>query len=98
MRWPAPHGTSVSSARTPGRDALRRALDMTANHGPATARLNPDDIDSVGDLAVLAPGRVITIVPDASIEPGGCILEAGSSRVVAQLGTALGRAKRALLS
>jgi flagellar biosynthesis/type III secretory pathway protein FliH len=41
---------------------------------------------------------VITIVPDPGIEPGGCILEAGSARVDAQLGTALGRAKRALLS
>jgi flagellar assembly protein FliH len=91
-------GRELSHTRTPGRDALRRALDMAVNHGPATARLNPDDIDTVGDLAVLAPGRVITIVPDPSIEPGGCILEAGSARVDAQLGTALGRAKRALLS
>ena len=52
----------------------------------------------VDDMAAGLPTRAITIVPDASIEPGGCILEAGSSKVDAQLGTALGRAKRALLS
>jgi flagellar assembly protein FliH len=91
-------GRELSHTRTPGRDALRRALDMAATHGPAVARLNPDDVDTVGDLAVLAPGRVITIVPDPNIEPGGCVLEAGSGRVDAQLGTALARAKRALLS
>jgi flagellar biosynthesis/type III secretory pathway protein FliH len=37
-------------------------------------------------------------VADPTIEPGGCILESGSTRVDAQLGPALRRAKQALLS
>ena len=91
-------GRELSHTRTPGRDALARALSMVRDHGNVVAHLHPDDIDTVGDLAELAPGRVITIVPDASVEPAGCILEAGAMKVDAQLGTAIERAKRALLS
>ena len=90
-------GRELSVTRTPGRDALARALSMVRDHGNVTARMNPADIESIGDLAELAPGRVITIVPDAGVEPAGCIVEAGAMRVDAQLGPALERAKRALL-
>jgi flagellar assembly protein FliH len=91
-------GRELSHTRTPGRDALARALSMVRDHGPVTARLHPDDIATVGDLAELAPGRVIELVADPNIEPAGCVVEAGSMRVDAQLGPALERAKRALLS
>jgi flagellar assembly protein FliH len=91
-------GREMSRTKTPGRDALRRALALTDSHGPAVARLNPDDLETIGDYADLAPGRAITLVADGSIEPGGCVLEAGSTRVDAQLGPALRRAKQALLS
>ena len=91
-------GRELSHTRTPGRDAVARALAMAKTHGPATARLNPDDVESIGDLADLAPGRVIEIVADPAVEPGGCILEAGAQRVDAQIGTAIARAKKALLS
>jgi flagellar assembly protein FliH len=91
-------GRELSVTRTPGRDALARALSMVRDHGNVTARLNPDDIETIGDLAELAPGRVITIVPDASVEPAGCIVEAGAMRVDARLGPALERARKALLA
>ena len=91
-------GREMSRTRTPGRDALRRALALADLHGPAIARLNPDDLETIGDFADLAPGRAIELVPDPNIEPGGCILESGSTRVDAQLGPALRRAKQALLS
>lgn len=90
-------GRELSTTRTPGRDALARALSMVRDHGNVTARLHPDDIETIGDLAELAPGRVITIVADPNVEPAGCVLEAGAMRVDAQLGPALERAKRALL-
>ena len=90
-------GRELSVTRTPGRDALARALSMVRDRGNVTARMNPADIETIGDLAELAPGRVITIVADPNVEPAGCILEAGAMRVDAQLGPALARAKRALL-
>jgi flagellar assembly protein FliH len=91
-------GRELSRARTGGRDAVLRALDLVRGHGPVTARLHPDDIDTVGDLAVLVPGRSIELLADPSVEPAGCIVEAGAQRVVAQLGDAIERAKRVLLS
>jgi flagellar assembly protein FliH len=91
-------GRELSRARTGGRDAVLRALDLVRGHGPITARLHPDDIDTVGDLAVLVPGRSIELLADPSVEPAGCIVEAGAQRVDAQLGAAIERAKRVLLS
>lgn len=91
-------GRELSHTRTPGRDAVARALSLAKTHGPATARLHPGDLETVGDLSDLAPGRVIELVADPNVEPGGCILEAGSQRVDAQIGTAIARAKRAILS
>lgn len=91
-------GRELSHTRTPGRDALARALSLAKTHGPATARLHPDDLATVGDLADLVPGRTIELVADPEIEPGGCVLEAGAQRVDAQIGTAIARAKKALLS
>lgn len=90
-------GRELSVTRTPGRDALARALSMVRDHGNVTARMNPEDIETIGDLAELAPGRVITIVADPNVEPAGCIVEAGAMRVDAQLGPALERARKALL-
>jgi flagellar assembly protein FliH len=91
-------GRELSHTRTPGRDALTRALNMVRDHGNVVARFNPDDIESLGDLAELLPGRTITVVADPNVEPAGCIVEAGAMKVDAQLGPAIERAKRALLS
>lgn len=91
-------GRELSRARTGGRDALLRALDLVRGHGPVTARLHPDDVETVGELAVLIPGRTLELIPDPSVEPAGCIVEAGALRVDAQLGAAIERAKRVLLT
>jgi flagellar assembly protein FliH len=39
----------------------------------------------------------VTIIADPAVEPGGCILEVGESRIDAQLGPALDRVRAALL-
>jgi flagellar assembly protein FliH len=91
-------GRELSHTRTPGRDALARALTMVRDHGNVVARMHPDDIEAMGDLTNLLSGRTITLVPDESVEPAGCIVEAGAMKVDAQLGPAIERARRALLS
>jgi flagellar assembly protein FliH len=91
-------GRELRHTRTPGRDALVRALALGRAHGNVVAHLHPDDIASLGDLTELLPGRVITVVADPEVEPAGCIVEAGAMKVDAQLGPAIERAKRALLS
>ena len=39
----------------------------------------------------------MTVIADPAVEPGGCILEVGDSRIDAQLGSALDRVRAALL-
>ena len=64
----------------------------------AVARLHPADA-SLLDASSLnsAATGALTIIPDPAIEPGGCILEVGDSRIDAQLGPALDRVRSALL-
>jgi len=91
-------GRELAHVSTPGRDALARALALMGDRGNVVARLHPDDVEALDDVADLVPGRTITIVADPGIERAGCVVEAGAMRVDAQLGPALDRAKRALRS
>ena len=85
-------GRELQVAESPGADALARALALVPAGSGAVARLHPGDVDTVGQL----PGGV-TVIADPAIEPGGCILEVGDSRIDAQLGPALDRVRAALL-
>lgn len=82
----------VSVATAPGRDAIVRALAL-APEGDAVVHMHPSDIDSLGTIEC---GRDLTIVADATIEPGGCVLEVGACRVDTQLSAALARVRKAL--
>jgi flagellar assembly protein FliH len=64
----------------------------------AAALIAPDSVVAAHDPARRAAVPAgVTIVPDPAIEPGGCILEVGDSRIDAQLGPALDRVRAALL-
>jgi flagellar assembly protein FliH len=84
-------GREIQLAESPGADALARAMALVPAGVTARARLHP------ADAALLEEAPGITIVPDPAIEPGGCILEVGDSRIDAQLGPALDRVRAALL-
>ena len=105
-------GRELQVADSPGADALARALALVPAGATATARLHPADaalLDDVRPSTLIAPDSLtgpvgarsvpsgVTIVADPSIEPGGCILEVGDSRIDAQLGPALDRVRAALL-
>ena len=90
-------GRELELSRAPGRDAVARGIALISGWDPVRVRLHPDDIETVGDVADLAAGRDLTVVADPAIEPGGCVVEQGSTRVDAQLGPALERVRRALL-
>ena len=81
----------------PGRDALIRAIDAGPERPDLVARLNPDDVELLGDISQLAPGRSVRIVADPAVAPGGCLLDAGSARVDADIPAALDRVRVALL-
>jgi flagellar assembly protein FliH len=85
-------GRELEVSVSPGADALARALALVPAGSVAVARLHP------ADAAILAdPPGGITVIPDPAVEPGGCILEVGHSRIDAQLGSALDRVRASLL-
>jgi flagellar assembly protein FliH len=89
-------GRELKVAEDIGRTALARALALAPNAQPVRAFLNPQDVETIGPLHEVAPGRTVEIIADPTVEPGGCVIEAGASKVDAQLGPALIRARRAL--
>jgi flagellar assembly protein FliH len=105
-------GRELAVSVSPGADALARALALVPAGSLAVARLNPADAALLAGTGVGADGAVgglnpgggpagtpaaVTIIADPAVEPGGCILEVGDSRIDAQLGSALDRVRAALL-
>ena len=84
-------GRELQLSSSPGADALARALALVPAGCIATARLHPEDVASLG-----AASAAVTVIADPAVEPGGCILEVGDSRIDAQLGPALDRVRAAL--
>lgn len=89
-------GRSIAVAHDPGMDAIVRALRLAPERAEATARLHPDDVATLGDLAMIAGERGISVVADTGIEPGGCILEVGACRIDAQVSPAMERVRQVL--
>jgi flagellar assembly protein FliH len=81
----------------PGREAVTRALALEESTLPAVARLSPDDADTIGDLADLWPAGPLTVVADPTVEPGGALLEVGSTTIDSQLSRALERVRAVIL-
>jgi flagellar assembly protein FliH len=106
-------GRELQISASPGADALARALALVPAGSMAVARLHPADAAVLaeadagaatgafagGYLAARGSGTPasVTIIADPAVEPGGCILEVGESRIDAQLGPALDRVRAALL-
>jgi flagellar assembly protein FliH len=88
--------------RTPMVEALQRCLRLAPDLGPLTVRLHPGDLASLQEaerLAALGPvlgDRTVELLPDETVAPGGCVLEAGSCRIDGQIPSALARARAVL--
>jgi flagellar assembly protein FliH len=86
-------GRESALATDPGRDAIARALALDESTLPAIARLSPDDAATIGEFADLAPSRSLTVVADPAVEPGGALVEIGSTTIDSQLSPALARVR-----
>ncbi len=86
----------IATAADPGREALQRALTLAPDHQTYLARLNPADIEAMGEYSDLAPGRVVELAADPLVNRGGCVVEAGAARVDARIETALDRVREVL--
>lgn len=92
-------GRELELTEQPVLDAIRRAAGLVPDRGTPVIRVHPDDADTVrGTLgADVTPfGSETSLVPDPSIEPGGCVVDVGPCRIDAQLGPALARLRAAL--
>jgi flagellar assembly protein FliH len=76
--------------------SVARALRLAPPDEEIVVRVHPNAGLSASELNELTAGCPISIREDASIEPGGCIIEAGASRIDAQADTALERVRTEL--
>ena len=90
-------GRELEVSVSPGADALARALALVPAGCTAVARLHPSDAASLEATPLPDAPGALTVIADPAVEPGGCILEVGDSRIDAQLGPALDRVRAALL-
>lgn len=87
----------LTTASDPGREAILRAFAVAPTSvDTATVRLHPVDADRLGDVTDVARAARLTVVPDPSVEPGGCILQLGDTAVDATIGAALARVREVL--
>ncbi|MDA8184548.1 MAG: FliH/SctL family protein, partial [Actinomycetota bacterium] len=96
-------GHELALATSPGMDAVRRALDLAPSGVDLFVHLHPDEAAMLPDLETLPEvvrhlqGCRVTVVPDALVERGGCVIEAGACRIDAQIGSAMERVRRVLV-
>lgn len=88
-------GRELELAKSPGADALARALALAPPTQAAIVHLHPGDLCDL-DPETVAAGRDLTLVADPAVEPGGCVATVGDARIDAQLSPALARVRAAL--
>jgi len=93
-------GRELASGEGSARAALDRALSLPPDVGPLTVRLHREDLARVRALldeerATLPAGT--ELVADAALAPGDAISEFPNGYLDARIGSALERARRALL-
>ncbi len=64
--------------------------------GPVVVRVHPSDEDFLREATALGrPQPAVTIVTDATVGPGGCVVTSGGSTIDARVAEALRRARQA---
>lgn len=89
-------GNEAMAASLPARDAVARALRLAPQGEDLVVRVPPSSELSAADLIGLYDTARISIRADATVEEGGCIVEAGACRIDTQISTALERVRKVL--
>lgn len=92
-------GHEVAAATHPGRDAMRRALDLSPGRRPIAIRMNPDDAATVDNPVVrleLGLPEDVTVVPDPGLAPGDSVAQYLEGSVEVRLAAGLARAAEVL--
>lgn len=88
-------GRALSDGDFAARTALARVLAQPAVPGVYAVRMNPDDLDALDNATLEAAG--VRFIPDPELARGDAVAEFEHGRLDARIGTALARAKDALL-
>ncbi|HEY8294871.1 MAG TPA: FliH/SctL family protein [Micrococcaceae bacterium] len=89
-------GHALSDGDFAARSALARVLAQPAVPAVYAVRMHPDDLDALDDATLDAAG--VRFIPDPGLGRGDAVAEFEHGRLDARIGTALARAKDALLS
>ncbi len=84
----------LALAVNPGLDAITRVLALDEGTSPARVRMNPADVETLGELGL---SRETVVVPDPGIQPGSAVAEIGRTTLDGQLEAALLRVRQILL-
>lgn len=89
-------GRELELSKSPGREAVARALAFDNSGARAIVRMNPADLETIGNLSDFTKTREIELIPDAAVEVGGAIAEVDNSLFDARLSTALERVRQVI--
>lgn len=89
-------GDDLVATSLPPRDAVARALQLAPEGRDLVVRIPPSAELTAADLVGLYDTARISVLSDPSVEPGGCVVEAGACRIDTQISSALERVRRVL--
>lgn len=93
-------GRELTVTQQPVLDALHRSAALLPARGTPVVRVHPDDAATVEEAVLDDAGRwsaEVSVLADASVEPGGCVVEVGPCRINGQIGNALDRMRTTLV-
>ncbi len=86
----------IHTIEDPGLDAIRRCFEFIPRRESVVVRLNPADVEMLGDVGAVLAGNDHEVVADASIGRGGASIDAGAARIDGQIDSALARVAEVL--
>jgi flagellar assembly protein FliH len=91
-------GREAALSDAPARDAVARALALAPEGDDLVVRVHPDSGLDVAEIEQLVTDPGVTVVHDADVEAGGCLVSVGPCRIDAQIAPALARVRACLES
>jgi flagellar assembly protein FliH len=87
-------GRELRSTEQPVLDAIRRAVTLLPQRGTPVVRVHPDDLATATDAlaaGIRSRSAETEVVPDPTVERGGCVVDVGDCRIDAQISPAVDR-------
>lgn len=86
----------LNAMSAPGAEAIARAMQLAPAHGDLVVRMNPQDVETLNTTNFSTTTRQVLIVPDQSIELGGCIVDGGTTQIDARFSAVFANVRTAL--